>query len=49
LGRRVAGFPYKAINREERNRIMMHAAAEAEQQMPVSGIVVIGIDVDSIV
>ena len=44
----VLGFPYKSIDREERNDMMKHMAAEVEEQTPVVGIVVLGINLDTI-
>ena len=45
----IVGFPYKSLDRDTRNRMMKHMAAEAEDQMPLAGIVALGIDLDSIV
>jgi len=45
----IVGFPYKSLDRDTRNRMMKHMAAEAEDQMPLAGIVALGVDLDSIV
>lgn len=44
----VIGYPYKAQARSERNDMMKHMAAEAEDKMPVSGIAVLGLNVDDV-
>ena len=44
----VLGFPYKSIDREERNDMMKHMAAEVEERTPVVGIVVLGINLGTI-
>ncbi|MEG4855276.1 hypothetical protein QUB10_30885 [Microcoleus sp. B5-D4] len=42
----VAGFAYKRIDREKRNRTMENAVGEAMSLYPVSRVVVIGVDVE---
>jgi hypothetical protein len=44
----VIGYPYKAQARSERNDMMKHMAADAEAKMPMSGIAVLGWNVDDI-
>ena len=42
----VAGFAYKRIDREKRNRTMENALDEAMRISPISRVVVIGVDVE---